>query len=172
MKSRRPQDPQQSIRDMKNGLSAIAERLDGLINLAGQGGTGSQTGEFKIPLGDKTASGVFGVTVRMGLNGLQADTFGNMKPGSADAGPEVSDVREPLVDVFEEESEILITAELPGVKEADISVSVTGDIVQLETSGGRRFGKEILLTSPVDATSLSQKYQNGILEVRLKRGAP
>lgn len=177
MRSRRPQDPAKSINDIKSGLSALAERLDGLMGLAAQsgqngGGTASKTGEFKIPVGDKTASGVFGVTVRMGLNGPQADTFGNFKPGQKSGEPEVSDIREPLVDVFVEQEEILITAEMPGVKEDEITVSLTDDILQLATTGGRKFGKEILVESPVVADSLSKKYQNGILEIRLKRADP
>ncbi len=127
-----------------------------------------RTGEFKVKgLGDK-AHGVYGVSVRVGLGGEpHIERFGNIR--STREGPEVVDVREPLIDVFDEEHEIVVAAELPGVREEAIHVEVRGDILSLSASGERRYAKEVLLPSAVDAASMQRSFKNGLLELRLKK---
>ncbi|NJL34978.1 MAG: Hsp20/alpha crystallin family protein [Chloroflexaceae bacterium] len=85
---------------------------------------------------------------------------------TSSAAPEA---REPLVDVFDEGDEILVIVELPGVSMADIRIELNEDVLALETTGERRYVKEILLPAAVDTTMLQQTYRNGILEVRLHR---
>ena len=97
----------------------------------------------------------------------QVRRFGNVQPTAN--GPVVSDVREPLVDVFDEGTEIMITAELPGVADADISLTLDGDVLSLETAGKRRYAKEIALPAPVDPASLTRSHRNGILQIQLKK---
>jgi len=128
----------------------------------------NRSGEFKVKgLGDK-AHGVYGVSVRVGLGGEpHVERFGNIRATSE--GPEVVDVREPLIDVFDEGSEIVIAAELPGVKEDAIEVEIRGDVVALSSSGERRYAKEVLLPSAVDAASMRRSFKNGLLELRLKK---
>lgn len=127
-----------------------------------------RTGEFKVKgLGDK-ARGVYGVSVRVGIGGEpHVERFGNIR--STKEGPEVVDVREPLIDVFDEDTEIVIAAELPGVKEEAIEVEVRGDVLALSSTGERRYAKEVLLPSPVDPASLRRSFKNGLLELRLKK---
>jgi HSP20 family protein len=127
-----------------------------------------RTGEFKVKgLGEK-AHGVYGVSVRVGLGGEpHVERFGNIR--STREGPEIVDVREPLIDVFEEETEIVVAAELPGVKEEAIQIEVRGDVLALSSSGERRYAKEVLLPSPVDAASMRRSFKNGLLELRLKK---
>jgi HSP20 family protein len=127
-----------------------------------------RTGEFKVKgLGDK-ARGVYGVSVRVGLGGEpHVERFGNIR--TTHEGPEVVDVREPLIDVFDEEKEIVIAAELPGVKDNAIEVDIRGDVLSLSSSGDRRYAKEVLLPSAVDAASLKRSFNNGLLELRLKK---
>ena len=83
----------------------------------------SKTGEFKVKgLGDK-AHGIDGVSVRVGLGGEpHVERFGNIR--TTKEGPEVVDVREPLIDVFDEGGEIVVAAELPGVTEDALHVEV------------------------------------------------
>jgi HSP20 family protein len=128
----------------------------------------NRSGEFKVKgLGDK-AHGVYGVSVRVGLGGEpHVERFGNIRATAH--GPEVVDVREPLIDVFDEGSEIVIAAELPGVKEDAIEVEIRGDVVALSSSGERRYAKEVLLPSAVDAASMRRSFKNGLLELRLKK---
>lgn len=127
-----------------------------------------RAGEFKVKgLGDK-AHGVYGVSVRVGIGGEpHIERFGNIR--STREGPEVVDVREPLIDVFDEDTEIVVAAELPGVKEEAIDVEVRGDVLALSSSGERRYAKEVLLPSPVDSASLRRSFKNGLLELRLKK---
>lgn len=128
----------------------------------------SRTGEFRVKgLGDK-GRGVYGFTVRTGIGGIpRVERFGNIR--ATEEGPVVAEVREPLVDVFDEGQEIVVVAELPGVGEEEIHIEVQDDILSLETTGERQYAKEILLSETVDATTLQKAYKNGILELRLKK---
>ena len=74
------------------------------------------------------------------------------------------------MDVFDEEQEIVIAAELPGVAEDEVHIEIQDDILSLETTGERKYAKEILLPGQADAATLQKAYKNGILELRLKKG--
>lgn len=128
----------------------------------------THTGKFNVKgLGDK-AQGVYGFTVRTGIGGMpKVERFGNIRP--TEEGPVVADVREPLVDIFDEDHEIVLVAEMPGVSEDEICVEVRDDVLSLRTTGQRKYEKEVLLTGAVDAKSLTKTFKNGILELRLKR---
>jgi HSP20 family protein len=128
----------------------------------------TRTGEFRVKgLGDK-GRGVYGFSVRSGIGGIpRVERFGNIR--STEEGPVVAEVREPLVDLFDEEWEIVIVAELPGVAEEEVHIEIEDDILSLETTGERKYAKEILLPEQVDAATLQKAYKNGILELRLKK---
>ena len=53
----------------------------------------------------------------------------------------VHELREPLVDVFEEEDHVLIVAEMPGIEGEDVQVEVRNNI-RLD-SLGKKGGQEI-----------------------------
>jgi len=94
------------------------------------------------------------------------ESFGNIRETAK--GPVVEEVREPIVDVFDEEDHILVIAELPGVSEDKIKVELTGDILNLTASDtDKKYAKEILLPSKVKSQSLETTYKNGILEIKL-----
>ena len=59
--------------------------------------------------------------------------------------------------------------ELPGVTEASIQVELKDDVLAIETTGERKYAKEILLSAAAEAGSLQRSYTNGILELRLKK---
>jgi HSP20 family protein len=150
-------------------FKGLGDFMDVLSNMAESGqAEKTQTGEFKVKgLGDK-ARGVYGFSVRTGLGGIpRVEHFGNIK--NTTEGPVVAEVREPLVDVFDEDEELILVAELPGVAESDIVVDVQEDILSLQATGERKYAKEILLSHPVDAATLHKSYKNGILEIRLKK---
>jgi len=79
--------------------------------------------------------------------------------------------RVPVVDVFEEEHETMLIVELPGVAEAEISVELNDDMVTVETTGARRYIKDIVLEEPVDGATLRREYRDGLLTLRLARPA-
>lgn len=148
------------------GLGDFVDMLGEMVEKGEQLRT--STGEFRLKgLGEK-ARGVYGVSVRVGLGGEPlVERFGNIR--ATEEGPEVAKVREPLVDVFDEEREIVVVVELAGVRKAEINVEVEGDILSLETTGERKYAKEILLPHAVDPATMRTSYRNGILEVRLQK---
>jgi HSP20 family protein len=155
------------------GLGGLFEGLGSLIDLVSnlsESGEGevSRGGEFKVKgLGDK-GRGVYGFTVRTATGGIpRVQQFGNIR--ATDSGPVVAEVREPLLDVFDEDQEIVVVAELPGVSEEEITVEVRDDVLCLQTNGERKYEKELLLSGAVDAENVNRTFKNGILELRLKR---
>ena len=155
------------------GFGGLFKGLGDFIDLMGEMAESGEeeatrSGEFKVKgLGDQ-ARGVYGFSVRTGIGGIpRVEPFGNIR--TTEEGPVVAEVREPLVDVFDEDQEIVVVAELPGVAEDEIRVEVQDDILSLETTGELKFAKEILLSEPVDAATLQKAYKNGILELRLKK---
>lgn len=94
----------------------------------------------------------------------------------------------PTLDVSENENEVTIRAEVPGVDPDDLDISVSGDYLTLsgekkeETEerkesfyrSERRFGqfrRQVALPSFVDKDDVSAEYRNGTLTVKLKKTA-
>jgi len=114
--------------------------------------------------------GVYGVSVRRGVGGRapQVRPFGNIH--RTEKGPVVDQVREPLVDVFDEGDVLLVIAELPGVGEKDVQIEVHHDVLKLSTATkGRRYAKELQLPCPIDEGTVESAYKNGVLEIRLRK---
>lgn len=113
--------------------------------------------------------GVYGFSIRTGLEGKPIiEQFGNIR--ATEAGTEVTETREPLLDVLDEGDRLVVVAELPGVDERDIQVTVQGDILELAAAtSNRKYHREVLLPSAVDPTSLERSYRNGVLELRLAK---
>lgn len=148
------------------GLGDFIDLLGEMVEMGEEEVT--RTGEFRVKgLGDR-ARGVYGFSVRSGIGGIpRVERFGNIR--TTESGPVVAEVREPLVDVFDEDQEIIIVTELPGVAEGDIHIEIQDDILSLETTGERKYAKEILLSEAVNTAKLQKAYKNGILEIRLMK---
>lgn len=92
----------------------------------------------------------------------------------------------PAIEVFEKEDKFLVKADLPGIKEEDISVSAVGDTLTIrgerkaesevkeedyyccERSYGSFF-RSIALPSHVNADKIEASYDHGVLEVSLPK---
>lgn len=152
----------------KISFGGLFKGLGNLIDLASKLSEEGveRKGEIKgLPRG---AKGVYGFSVRTLAGKPVLETFGNIRETAK--GPVVEEIREPIVDVFDEEDHILVIAELPGVSEDKIKVEVAGDILNLTASGkDRKYAKEILLPSKVKADSARSSYKNGVLEITLKK---
>ncbi|MCX7002156.1 MAG: Hsp20/alpha crystallin family protein, partial [bacterium] len=75
-----------------------------------------------------------------------------------------------LTDVFDEKKEIVIMAEMPGVGKNDIKIDLKGDILELSAKGdSRNYRKEILLSQKAKAEHMTHSFNNGILEIRIKK---
>lgn len=92
----------------------------------------------------------------------------------------------PRVDVDETDTEVRVTAELPGLEEKDLEVQLTDDALILkgekreehedqdrgwrERSYGR-FERAVPLPCEVDADRVSAQFKNGVLTARLPKSA-
>jgi HSP20 family protein len=153
------------------GLGGIFKGIGSLIELAAELAEKEAT-EIKKegqigPIGDKGLKAVYGFSVKVGSGGKPViQQFGNVKEEAK--GPVVDDVREPMVDTFDEGDFVLVVAEMPGVDEAEIKYEIKKDILIIAAGAGdRKYYKELLLSTPVDETKSSQAYKNGILEIKL-----
>jgi len=127
----------------------------------------ARSGEVEA-MGGKV-KGVYGFSVRMGAGGKPVlEQFGNIQ--AREKGAVVTEVREPLVDVLDEGDRLVIIAELPGVEAEGIHIEVKEDILELTAEAtDRRYSKELLLPSPVDADTMESSCRNGILEIKLRK---
>ena len=92
----------------------------------------------------------------------------------------------PLVDIYEDESELVVRAEIPGVKREDINIQVTNDELvisgerKFEEDGGKRnymrlerpygpFQRSFSIGLPVKTTEVKASYKDGVLEVTVPK---
>lgn len=117
---------------------------------------------------------VYGYSVSVGPDGKPVvREFGNIKPSGRGRKPvELSDRREPLVDVLDEKDEVRIIAELPGVEKENINLSVEGRSLTISVEEPRKYYKAVDLPTDVEAESIKASYKNGILEVSIKKPKP
>jgi len=153
----------------KISLGGIFEGIGNLIDLASK--LSEEAEEIKTEgeirgLGGK-ARGVYGFSVRT-LAGKKpvVETFGNIK--RTKEGPVIEEVREPIVDVFEEKDFVRVIAELAGVSKEDVKIKIDEDILNLSAERGeRKYAKEVLLPFPVKEDPAEFSFKNGILELKL-----
>jgi HSP20 family molecular chaperone IbpA len=75
---------------------------------------------------------------------------------------------EPVTDLFDEGDYLRIIAELPGLSEEKIRITLEKTTLTISASEkGRHYRKKILL--PCDAILDKKRYQNGILELTLEK---
>ena len=162
--------------DLASKLRAVFDQVsEALSGLGGQEGAALRhEGEMPFDIGGKAGRAVFGYTVRMGLDGLQAEPFGdvppaaNRKPGAQATSKPQPAARAPITDVFEETDGLRIVVELPGVAAAEVVCALHDQHLHIETKGDPHYAKTLTLPAAVDPASLTQSCSNGILEVRLR----
>ncbi len=112
---------------------------------------------------------VFGFSMRLGPDGKPfIQRFGNTNPDAE--GVKTTHQLEPLVDVIEEDDEIIVVAELPGVEKDEIKVRIKGTVLTIHVENqSRPYHKEIELPSKVKKEQAKSAVRNGVLEVRLKK---
>ena len=146
------------------GLSDLIEKLGELAE------TGREMRrEGTLSSHDDKLKGVYGFRMKVGSGGdaVDIEPFGNVKLDKKSRHAVVHEVREPLFDVIEEKDRILVIAEMPGITTDDVSVSVDGDVMNVEASHrDRKYRKEILLPKPVVRSRIKVVCNNGIVEIR------
>jgi HSP20 family protein len=149
------------------GLGNLIEKLG---ELAETGKELSQTGELRGPEGKRR--GIYGFNIKVGIGGdeLRVEPFGNVRCDEQTGRAVVHEIREPLVDLFEEGDEVLVVAEMPGVGEEDVRLELKEDILTLAAERGeKKYRKEVLLPATFAAEKMSHACRNGVLEIRLRK---
>lgn len=92
----------------------------------------------------------------------------------------------PAVDVYQTDDEVVVKAQLPGVKKDDVDVSIQDNTLTIRAETKReeevdedgyfrrelRYGtyaRRLPLPAPVDEEQVSAKMEDGVLEVRAKK---
>jgi HSP20 family protein len=117
------------------------------------------------------------------------DSFFREPFGGMDWALRGADKWAPAVDVAENEKELTVRAELPGIDPKDLEVTVTGN--QLVLSGEKRessehegknffhsetrygsFRRAVPLPEGIDTENVDAQYANGVLTLKLQKTAP
>jgi len=122
------------------------------------------------------------MTLRERMNRLFDETYGSKE--------EETDIKRgvwaPTVDIHESEKKLVLTAELPGLKEEDVEVNIDGNTLSI--SGKREFEEEtkkedyhriersygsffrsFTLPSYIDQEKVKAEYDNGLLKVTMPK---
>jgi HSP20 family protein len=182
-KDRTVRPPDDSSRDQRSAdvgfnfggfLGKLGGVMEKLADLAETGQTLSKCGELKGLDPQGKLRGVYGFSVKTGIGDqgereVKIEPFGNIhRESSGDAV--VEDVREPLVDVYEEEDHVLVLAEIPGVSKKDVQLELAGDRLTIRAQRGeKRYCKEVALPESFTQQNMRWDCTNGILKIRLER---
>ena len=127
---------------------------------------------FKTPFGEDFAKNPFmmGFSVNVGPDGKpRLERFGSKKqpapPGPT--GKKNQYVREPLVDVLEDDKQITLICEVPGVEKEEIKLKTTSK--NIEIRAGASYHKKLTFSTEVIPNKARAKYKNGILEIKLPK---
>jgi HSP20 family protein len=113
--------------------------------------------------------------------------FDNFLGRPATGGSQAARPWLPAVDMHETKDDLVLRVELPGVREKDVSVSITGDLLTIK--GERRWSEEegkdqkflhveraygqferlIQLPMAVQSDKVKASYRDGVLEIRLPK---
>jgi HSP20 family protein len=115
---------------------------------------------------------VYGYSVKIGPDGKPViREFGNMKPGLDEESPlSLQGKREPLVDIIEDEAQLKVLAELPGVEKSEIKLyaKANGLTINVENPE-RQYYKELEFDTEIDRATAKSSYRNGVLEVSFRK---
>ncbi len=156
----------------KDLLERIFEEIEKMMSEFTQEELFEENGRF-VQFGPFT----YGYSITIGPNGKpKIKEFGNlMKPSLNDKiqssqrlfNRSKSDEKDSLVDVFTRNEDVKVIAEIPRIEESDISVRCTEDSILILVQNEEK--KRIKLSVKVDPNNYKFKYQNGILEITIKR---
>ncbi len=112
---------------------------------------------------------VRGYSITVGPDGKPSiRVFGNVVPPGGVPALEMK--REPLVECIPGPKHIRVVAELPGVSRSDIDLRVEEDRLVISAERGEwKYHKEVELPYKVDPKSADATFENGVLEVILRR---
>ena len=154
-------------------LGKFGSVMEKLVDLAESGQTLSRSGELKGLDPQGKLRGVYGFSVKTGIGNqgeqeVKIEPFGNIHRDSS-GETVVEDVREPLVDVYEEDDHVLVLVEIPGVSKKDVQLELAGDRLTIRAQRGeKRYRKEVGLPDSFSEENMRWECTNGILKIRLE----
>ena len=151
------------------GFSDVVEKLN---ELAETGERLSKTGEIRGTTSRKDIKGVYGFSVKVGLGdeGVKVEPFGNIRKDESSGEAVVHEIREPMVDVFEEKDHVLVVAEMPGITLDDIQLDLKDDILTLSAKKeDRQYCKEVLLPEAFSREKMAVSCNNGVVEIKFHK---
>ncbi len=123
------------------------------------------------------------------MNRLFDEMFGGLARRSGGRqGEGVADSWSPALDVLHEDGDVLVRAELPGVKPDDVDITLSRGVLTIsgqrkaeqEQQGQgyyvreRRYGsfrRSLVLPEGIDESKINARYEDGVLEVRIAGAA-
>ncbi len=123
---------------------------------------------------------VFGFNMNLDKDGkVRFNPIGNIKqkhPNAQDADitpeMEISESRDPVIDVFEEKELITIIAEMPGVSKDEIKMEFEEDSLILSAKNDetqKNYYSKVKLPSKINPKEAKARFTNGILELKIKK---
>jgi len=150
-------------------FKGLADLIEKLGDLADKGESLKQgAGE----LHHRDVKGVYGFSVKVGLGDkgekeVKVEPFGNVRRDEKSGETVVQEIREPVVDVFEEKDHALVVAEMPGVSTKDVTLTVKDDLLTIYAEKrDKKYRKEILLPRSYPQEKMKMSCNNGILEIK------
>ena len=167
MEKRREKDTRGGL---EGGIGGILRGQGDLVeNLADLEHQGELSKSGTIRGSGEQVRGIYGFTVKVGLGdqGPRIEPFGNIRRDASSGRTEVQEVREPMVDVFDEEKYLLVLAELPGTSKEDVQIELEDDVLTIAAErGDKKYRKEVLLPRSVSKEKMQVNCNNGVLEIR------
>ena len=122
------------------------------------------------------------------MNRMFDEMFGSVARGGGRQRGDLPSQWAPALDVLQEDGDIVVRAELPGVKQEDVDVTfhngvltITGERKAEEQKEGsgyyvreRRYGsfrRSMTLPQGTDESKIHARFQDGVLEVRVEGAA-
>ena len=94
--------------------------------------------------------------------------FGNII--RSDNPHQMFETKEPFVEIFEADTTVSITSELPGILKENIELEITQNTVIIKVNNEKEnYYKKAELPCKVDPDSAITSYQNSILDIELKK---
>src|ERR687886_939355 len=119
------------------------------------------------------------------MNRMFDEMFGGLARGGSGQRADQPSQWAPALDVLQEDGDIVVRAELPGVKQEDVDITLQNGVLTIsgvrqaeeekEGSGyyvrERRYGsfsRSLALPEGTDESSITARFQDGVLEVRVQ----
>lgn len=115
---------------------------------------------------------IWGWSIKIGPDGKpKIQEFGNVpkhiRPLEEKEEEIIRPLREPLVDIIEDDERVTVIAELPGVEKDEIEIKGTSRTLEIKAAD--QYYKKLELPAEVKPDEAKSTYKNGVLEIILPK---